>query len=291
MLSGFTFEAISPSEGYLAKLQQRAATGLASFSEDLRRHLLTEPLVYWDDTVVMVNKNRSCLRFYGNEQLALYKAHTQKNKVGMLKDQILSLLPKETQVMHDHNRVNYGADFSYSDVECNAHLLRDLQKCTDNTGHQWSEDLANVIRQTNQSRNERIENGEAAFSALYVSQFFLKVEKSILLGNEENQRDQNIYYTNTEKALLKRLIQYWVPYFSWVVNFDLLFTNNVSERGLRGVKSKMKISGQFQTITSARNYATIRSYCETCKRNGINPMSALLSLARGKPLTLEEILK
>ena len=76
----------------------------------------------------------------------------------------------------------------------------------------------------------------------------------------------------------------------WLYDFEVPFTNNLSERGLRGVKSKQKASGQFWNVDSASWYATIRSYIETCARNGVNEYNALLMLSLGKPYTLNEIL-
>ena len=52
----------------------------------------------------------------------------------------------------------------------------------------------------------------------------------------------------------------------------------------------MKIAGQFQNINSASYYATIRSYIETCNRNGVNEHEALCKLLDGNPYTLQEIL-
>ena len=56
----------------------------------------------------------------------------------------------------------------------------------------------------------------------------------------------------------------------WIYNFEVPFTNNLSERGLRGVKLKQKASRQFWNIESAKFYATIRTYIETCQRNKVN---------------------
>ena len=75
-----------------------------------------------------------------------------------------------------------------------------------------------------------------------------------------------------------------------VINFDIPFTNNLSERSLRGAKSKQKASGQFWNIDSAKWYANIRTYIETCNRNNVNIYNALLKLSLGKPYTLKEIL-
>ena len=51
----------------------------------------------------------------------------------------------------------------------------------------------------------------------------------------------------------------------------------------------MKISGQFQNIQRALDYATIKSYIETVYRNGYNPYEALLLLSMGEPLTMADI--
>ncbi len=75
----------------------------------------------------------------------------------------------------------------------------------------------------------------------------------------------------------------------WLEDFSLPTTNNLSERGLRGIKSHMKISGQFESEKAADNHALIRSYIETCRRNGINEIQALQRLCDGKPYTVEEI--
>ena len=93
-----------------------------------------------------------------------------------------------------------------------------------------------------------------------------------------------------EKTLILRILDYKEQYLMWVHNFEVPFTNNLSERGLRGVKSKQKASGQFWNIESAKYYATIRTYIETCQRNKVNVYNALLKLVLGKPYTLKEIL-
>ena len=51
----------------------------------------------------------------------------------------------------------------------------------------------------------------------------------------------------------------------------------------------MKISGQFESEKAADNHALIRSYIETCRRNGINEIQALQRLCDGNPYTVAEI--
>lgn len=86
-------------------------------------------------------------------------------------------------------------------------------------------------------------------------------------------------------------LDYKNEYFLWVYDFDIPFTNNLSERSLRGAKSKMKSAGQFWSEESAKWYATIKTYIETCNRNKVNIYIALLRLRIEKPYTLKQILE
>lgn len=289
MIYGLSEEEINPSEGYIIKLQKKAATGLASFLAELNKRCLTLETIYWDDTVIDISATRGCLRFYGDDNTALYVAHQHKDKVGLDEDGILKLLSPETVVMHDHNKVNYNKDYSFSNIECNVHLLRDLQKTTDNLQHKWSVELKELLGKTNTERNAAIERGQEAFDDAYVKTFYGKFDRIMLDAMEENKTNNDKYYGKDESTLILRILTFKDNYLSWVVNFELPFSNNLSERSLRGIKSKMKISGQFQSEVTAKYYAAIKSYIETCYRNGINEIAALVRLCEGNPYTVKEI--
>jgi len=213
-----------------------------------------------------------------------------KDKEGLDNDNILKLLPPTTTVVHDHNKVNYNEDYSYENAECNEHLLRDLKKVQDNLGHKWAQDLAKLLTDTNKQRDELISNDVLEFSPEALSRFFGEFNSIMLDAYKENEEATSKYYANDEKTLMLRILDYKNEYLAWVVNFGLPFTNNLSERSLRGAKSKMKISGQFQNVKTASFYANIKSYLETCYRNGINEFYAMLRLCRGDPFKLEEVL-
>ena len=53
----------------------------------------------------------------------------------------------------------------------------------------------------------------------------------------------------------------------------------------------MKIAGQFQNEQSAKSFADIKTYIETCYRNSVNPTDALIRLMEDNPYTVKEILK
>lgn len=292
IICGLTMNEIVLSEGYIAKLQKRAANKLENFIKDLKFYITHLNLVYWDDTVIMINTKRSCMRFYGNEDVALFCAHMQKNKEGLDKDNVLKMLSSSTIVEHDHNIINYNDEYSFINAECCQHLIRDLQKVKTNIPNRtWCIKLKELLCEYDHKRKLLIDQKIDHFTEDEFDNFISKINQYLLLGVEEYSNDSWVYYASDEAALIIRLMEYRDNYIYWTLDFNLPFTNNLSERALRGIKSKMKISGQFQNITNAEYYATIRSYIETCYRNGVNGHEALMRLLNDEPYTLEEILK
>lgn len=290
IISGLSLD-INPSEGYISKLQIQASKNLDKFIEELKNKIIKSSLVYWDDTVIFVKTKRNCLRFYGDDKLAFYVAHETKGKKGLDEDKILNLVDKDTWVMHDHNIINYNKKYDFKNIECCIHLLRDLEKVSQNIPNRtWAKKIKEAFSSFNDKRNKLIENKIDKFDNDELNDFIIEFDENIALGYQENTKDSKVYYSKEELALLNRLVDYRDNYLYWLFDFNLPFTNNLSERSLRGVKSKMKVSGQFQNIARAKDYAKIRSYIETAHRNNINESYALERLANGNPLTLEEML-
>lgn len=291
LISGFTGGELNMSEGYIAKLQKRCYEKLNDFDNELHKKLLTLKVINWDDTVIAINGKNGCLRFYGNEQLKCYRVHEKKNKEGIDKDGILPYLNKDTVVVHDHNIVNYNDDYEFTNAECCVHLIRDLNKLNEVLPREWIKKLISLLVSTNKLRNEYIDKNILEFDYKVSDKVIEEYDQIIKEAREKNKADYNAYYGQEEKTLIKRLIDYKENYLLWVLRFDIPFSNNLSERSLRSSKTKMKVSGQFSNIKNAEYFATIKSYIETCKCNGINAHTALIRLIEDTPYTIEEILK
>lgn len=106
---------------------------------------------------------------------------------------------------------------------------------------------------------------------------------------KENKEKTKTHYDSKERSLINRLLEYKSNYFFWMNDFSLPTDDNLSEQSHRGVKSKMKIAGQFQNEQSAKYYADIKTYIETCYRNDINPTDALIRLMEDNSCIVNEI--
>lgn len=171
---------ISPCEGYIINLQKKYSKQLKDFTSDVRGYCLDAKLLYWDDTVVFMNADRGCMRFYGDERVALYKAHAKKDKAGLDEDNILDLLSPQTIVMHDHNMVNYNDDYSFTNAECSQHLLRDLQKFAEISMHEWASKLKELIVSTIHRRKLILLENGFSFSDDEIGSFFSEFGRLLL---------------------------------------------------------------------------------------------------------------
>ena len=78
-----------------------------------------------------------------------------------------------------------------------------------------------------------------------------------------------------------------VKYRAYLLNFlhypNVPPDNNGSERAIRNVKVKQKISGQFKAMAGAKQFAVLRSITDTAIKNGKNVFNELVFIANYKP--------
>lgn len=168
----------------------------------------------------------------------------------------------------------------------------EIKKMKNNTNHDWNDGLVSLLSQTNKDRNKVLKDGKDKFNNTYLLELNEKYDAIILKAKKQNEEDITTnYFKEEERRSINDLVKYKRNYLLWAYDFSIPSTNNNSEKNIRPVKSKLKISGQFQNINYVKYYATIRSYIETCKKNGINIIDACTKLMNGSPYKLDEILK
>jgi transposase len=66
-------------------------------------------------------------------------------------------------------------------------------------------------------------------------------------------------------------------------DFAVPFDHNQSERGLRMMKRRQKISGTFRSFAALVNFRRIRGYVSTARKHGLNAFDALQRVFLGHP--------
>jgi transposase len=68
-------------------------------------------------------------------------------------------------------------------------------------------------------------------------------------------------------------------------DFAVPFTNNLSERDLRMMKLRQKISGTFRNVDALIGFCRIRGYISTARKNGLSAIDAIRRALSGDPFT------
>lgn len=149
---------------------------------------------------------------------------------------------------------------------CLAHILRELTYLTElDTKQTWSSKLSELIREAIHKRK---------------TELWENIDRISIL-----ERFENLLTTSTDNlhqkiiAILKSLTKFKKYVFKFLFDPDVPYENNASERAVRNLKVKQKVSGMFKSETGADTYCQIHSITQTAKKNNQNPFSAILAVA------------
>jgi hypothetical protein len=81
----------------------------------------------------------------------------------------------------------------------------------------------------------------------------------------------------------KRFLKYRNSIFTFLYHLKVPPDNNASERAIRNVKVKQKISGQFKSVRGADDFCVIRSVVDTFIKQSENVMENLNLIAKLVP--------
>ena len=68
--------------------------------------------------------------------------------------------------------------------------------------------------------------------------------------------------------------------FTFLTNPHVPYDNNASERGVRKIKIKQKVSGCFRTDGGADDFAKLHSIAETAMKNGNSKFNVILAVVK-----------
>ncbi len=151
---------------------------------------------------------------------------------------------------------------------CMAHLLRDLNYLTERYNHKWSK-VCKVLFKS--AIDLKTQSG--------IPDTWNKKRKAI-----EKHMDRLLAYPLSKQhdelvSFQKRLIKYRDYIFTFLYHPLVPYDNNGSERAIRNIKVKQKISGQFKSPKGANIFAVLRSVTDTILKNKQNVFNSLQVIA------------
>lgn len=151
---------------------------------------------------------------------------------------------------------------------CTSHLLRDLNFIEEVDKIDWSKRLKELLKKGLELKKRQLEYSKN-------NPLVMQLEQGLdILLKEKIPKDS---YSKTH-IFQKSLIKLRDNIFTFLYNKETAPDNNASERAIRNVKVKQKISGQFK---SGQNiFCALRSVIDTCLKRDVDVMYALSSIAQ-----------
>ncbi|MEI7590649.1 MAG: IS66 family transposase [Deltaproteobacteria bacterium] len=153
---------------------------------------------------------------------------------------------------------------------CIAHLLRELKYLTQQYNDNWSDELKILLLDALELKKTMTNTTESQ----------MQIVRNILNRRLNSLLEKEI--TDDKKELIvfqKRLIRYKDYLFVFLDNINVPPDNNGSERAIRNIKVKHKISGYFKSMRGADIFAILRSVTDTALKKNQNIFATLQKIA------------
>lgn len=279
-INSISGDSLGLSEGSVYGFCQRFGESCAQICTGVEENLLNSHEVCTDATTVKTDGKQTYIRNFSTSQNVLYIG-SEKKDLGTLGE--MGILKKFTGILtHDHETAMYR--FGTGHGECNVHLERYLRKNTEETGNSWSYKLGCFLRGMNHARKERQKQDQAEFTPEELSRYNQRYDAIIALGREQNKQTKGRNAKKEEKTLLNRLEKYKENHLLFLHDFQVHYSNNISEKDLRICKNRQKMAGGFRTADGRRMYCQIMSVIGTVKRRGLNIFRSITGIMDGTPV-------
>ena len=233
-----------------------------------------------DETGLRIEGKTSWLHVVSTKTMTWYRVSRKRKDLEPL-NQIKGI------VSHDH----YKPYYQLSQVQhslCNAHHLRELKALSEIEQESWAQGMTKLLLLANKYRHRY----QSEIIPIEIRNRLVRIYNSIVQrGLEYHQslpplaRKNNRGKIKRRKGhnLLRRFSNYEEDVLRFLHQSNAPFTNNQAERDIRMMKCKQKISGGFRSFEGAENFAVIRSFISTAKKQDLNVLDALTSALNGKP--------
>jgi hypothetical protein len=132
--------------------------------------------------------------------------------------------------------------------------------------------------------SEAIQAGQDAIEPAALAAQIAAYRSAAAIGvNQTAARSSNLM--RKHNALAHRLLDRQDDYLRFTTDWRIPADNNGSERDIRMIKLRQKVSGCLRTLTGAKQFCAIRSYLSTAAKHDLPFFEALVMLTEGRAWT------
>lgn len=285
MLEELAGIAISP--GTLYNAIETAAERLQTPVAAIREAWVAAPIAHADETGLRVGGDLQWLHLLSNARLTAYFAHPKRGAEAL---GAFGLLARFLGVrVHDPWRAY--ARFDCRHAFCNAHHLRELIALAETLPNPqpWAEDMMALLCEANTLTIEARVAGFAALPGPMGLDIHTRFDAILDVAKARNPERKSPPGTRKRVPqspaynLVKRLSENREGVLRFVADLRVPFDNNLAERDVRMPKLKQKVCGCFRSVQGVANFAIIRSYLSTLRKQSANIFKSLVLTFQGSP--------
>jgi len=275
------------SEGTLANFGADCSRRLEPVEAVIRALAAQSEVAGFDETGLRATGSLHWLHTVSTRWLTWYFAHPRRGREAM---DAAGILPGfRGRAVHDFwdSYLKYDCDHAF----CNAHLLRELIFLWEEQNQQWAKAMIDHLLAIKTAVAAARAAGLAALPAADLDGFHNRYLQIAEAGYAENPATQPPVQPKRRgrrkqskaRNLLDRFRDHPEGILAFMRDFAVPFDNNQSERDLRMMKLRQKISGTFRSFDALVDFCRIRGYVSTARKNGLNALDALRRVFLGEP--------
>jgi hypothetical protein len=236
----------------------------------------------FDETGLRVAGSLHWVHCARTEKYTLITCHTKRGREGIDDAGVLGRF--RGVAVHDA----WASYDTYTDVAhqlCCAHALRELQAVADtappDTQWCWADQAADALVAMQRLVAEATAGGDTVDAdALATEVHHYRSATQVAITDTAARSDTVMKEHN---APARRLIDRQDDYLRFTQDRRIPADNNGSERDIRMIKLRQKVSGCLRTLTGAQQFCAIRSYLSTAAKHGKQFFDTLIMLAERRP--------
>ena len=256
---------VSMSTGSVHNILQGLQSSCRKTYESIRERLLASPVVGADETGMHIEGSLQWFWTFQTQYLTYIFPHASRGKQA-IDSHFPQGLPNSWLVSDRH--ASYFTLFVKDHQICLAHLLRELTYLNElDTKQPWSEKMKGLLQEAIHKRKTLA---------------WKRINRDQLMRRFNELLSENVSrFTQEVQTLQTSLIKHREHVLNFLFHDFLPYDNNASERSIRPLKVKQKVSGCFRTHKGAEAFAVLHSVSDTARKNGLSPWVELRNLAAG----------
>jgi transposase len=272
----------SVSVATILNASSRSYNNLAHFEKSLIDALTDSEVLHVDESGVRTAEKLHWLHSASTKLLTFYGVHEKRGTKAM---DHFNILPNfQGRLIHDFWKpyFNYGCKHGL----CNPHILRELTFLFEQQDQTWAKKMFDLLLKMNKfvgEQNDQLTPGQKDPWLKQFHEILSEGWEANPLPEKPKKKKRGRHAKTKSQNLLARFDDFEDSILAFLHDINVPFSNNLAEQDIRMIKVRLKISGCFRTIQGAENFARIRSYLSTARKQGRNVLDSITSAIKGNP--------